>query len=277
MDDAHNEARTLNLANWESRVPHHLGGYRIAPLLADPEALSGVVAFDRPRLGDLAGLDVVHLQCHIGTDTISLARLGARVTGLDFSPSAIAAARDLAARAGADIEFVVADVDAAPDVLGRERFDLVYTGIGALNWLPNVRRWAAVVASMLRPGGRLFIREGHPVLQALSDPREDGLLVIEYPYFETPTGTRFHDPVSYVPHEGEIDQPDTIEFNHGLGEVVTALFDEGMRLIGLEEHRSVPWNPLGEVMVEGDDEEFRLREGPERLPLTYTLQAVKQV
>ena len=92
MKDPENEARTLNLANWESRVPHHLTGYRIAPLLADPEALSGVVAFDRPRLGDIAGLETVHLQCHIGTDTLSLARLGARVTGLDFSSSAIAAA-----------------------------------------------------------------------------------------------------------------------------------------------------------------------------------------
>ena len=85
MEDTENEARTLNLTNWESRVPHHLTGYRIAPLLADPEALSGVVAFDRPRLGDIAGLETVHLQCHIGTDTLSLARLGARVTGLDFS------------------------------------------------------------------------------------------------------------------------------------------------------------------------------------------------
>jgi SAM-dependent methyltransferase len=277
MEDPANEARTLNLTNWESRVPHHLTGYRIAPLLADPEALSGVVAFDRPRLGDVTGLETVHLQCHIGTDTLSLARLGARVTGLDFSPSAIDAARDLAARAGADIEFVVSDVDDAPGVLGRERFDLVYTGIGALNWLPDIRRWAAVVGALLRPGGRLFIREGHPVLQAMSDPRDDGLLVIEYPYFETPGGTRFHGPVSYVPHEGELDQPDTIEFNHGLGEVVTVLLGEGMRLTALEEHRSVPWMALGNaLMVEGDDEEFRLREGSERMPLSYTLQAVKE-
>ena len=110
----------------------------------------------------------------------------------------------------------------------------------------------------------------------MSDPRDDGLLVVEYPYFETPGGTRFHGPVSYVPHDGELDQPDTIEFNHGLGEVVTALLDEGMRLTALEEHRCIPWNALGDVMVEGDDEEFRLREGSERLPLSYTLQAVKE-
>jgi SAM-dependent methyltransferase len=273
MDD---EARAFNLSNWESRVPHHLAGYRIEPLLTDPQALSEVVEFDRPRLGSITGLDAVHIQCHIGTDTISLARLGARMTGLDFSPAAIDAARDLAARAGAAVEFVVADVDAAPDVLGRQRFDLVYTGVGALNWIPEIRRWAAVVAALLRPGGRLFLREGHPVLWTMSDPRADGLLVMEYPYFEIPGGTRFHEPHSYVPHEGEVDQPTTVQWNHGFGEIVTALLAEGLQLTALEEHRSVPWNQLGELMELGADGEYRLREGPERLPLSYTLQAVKR-
>ena len=91
--------------------------------------------FDLPRLGDIDGLDVVHLQCHLGTDTLSLARLGARVTGVDLSPASLEVARDLAARAGTSIEFVESDVYTAPAVLGR-RFDLVYTGIGALCWLP---------------------------------------------------------------------------------------------------------------------------------------------
>ena len=176
--------RALNLSNWESRVPHHLAGYSIDALLARPDALSGVVAFDRPRLGDIRGLETVHLQCHIGTDTVSLARLGAHTTGLDFSPSALAGARNLAGRAGVDVDFVEADVDHAPAVLGHSRFDLVYTGIGALCWLPDIRKWAGVVASLLRPAGRLFMREGHPMLWTLSDPREDRLLVVEHPYFE---------------------------------------------------------------------------------------------
>ncbi|MGB7789990.1 MAG: methyltransferase domain-containing protein, partial [Terrimicrobiaceae bacterium] len=96
--------RAANLSNWESRVPLHVAGYSIDALLERPDAVSRVVAFDRERLGDLSGLDVVHLQCHIGTDTISLARLGARVTGLDFSPSALAAARQLAERANVEID-----------------------------------------------------------------------------------------------------------------------------------------------------------------------------
>ena len=268
--------RALNLSNWESRVPHHLAGYPIDALLARPDALSRVVAFDRPRLGDIRGLETVHLQCHIGTDTVSLARLGARMTGLDFSPSALAGARNLAARAGVEVDFVEADVEHAPEVLGRSRFDLVYTGIGALCWLPDIRTWAGVVASLLRPAGRLFMREGHPMLWTLSDPREDGLLVVEYPYFEVAGGTVFHEPKTYVEHEGELDQPTTVGFNHGLGEIVTALLAEGMELTELVEHQSVPWNPLGGEMVLGDHDEWRLVTAPERLPLTYTLQAVKR-
>jgi SAM-dependent methyltransferase len=268
--------RAVNLSNWESRVPLHVAGYSINALLERPDAVTGVVAFDRERLGDLNGLDVVHLQCHIGTDTISLARLGARVTGLDFSPSALAAARQLAERAGVEIELIESDVDRAVEVLGAGRFDLVYTGIGALCWLPSITTWGKVVATLLRPGGRLFMREGHPVLWTLSNPRQDGLLVVEFPYFEVAGGTMFHEPKTYVEHEGEVEQPMTITFNHGLGEIVTALLEQGMELTQFVEHRSVPWNPLGNAMTEGDDQEWRLVEKPERLPLTYTLQAVKR-
>ena len=120
----------------------------------------------------MSGLDVVHLQCHIGTDTLSLARLGARMTGLDFSSPALDLAKGLARDTGADIEYVEADVYQAPDLLGRDRFDMVFTGIGALCWLPSVARWAEVVSALLKPGGRLFIREGHPMLWSLADPRD---------------------------------------------------------------------------------------------------------
>jgi SAM-dependent methyltransferase len=173
--------RAINIANWESRVPVHTGpgGYDRAAF-DDPSHLSSVVRYDLPRLGRLDGLDTVHLQCHIGTDTVSLSRLGARsVVGLDFSPSALRAARALAARAEAEATFVDGDVYDAVELLGAHRFDLVYTGIGAICSLPSIRRWAEVVAGLLRPGGRLFMREGHPVLWSVSDPRPDGLLVVE--------------------------------------------------------------------------------------------------
>ncbi|GAA1661603.1 methyltransferase [Mycolicibacterium murale] len=269
--------RALNLANWEARVPVHLGhdGYDLAGF-ADPEFLSTVVRFDRPRLGDFTGLDVVHLQCHIGTDTVSLARLGARsVTGLDFSPSAVAAATDLAQRIGVDAAFVVSDVYDAAGFLGTGCADLVYTGIGALCWLPDIRQWATVVADLLRPGGRVFLREGHPMLDTLSDDRDDDLLVVRYPYFET-AGTPFSDDSTYG-GQGSVSAPRGVSFNHGIGEVFTALTEAGLTVTALDEHREVPWKALGDAMIDSTefDGEYVLARNPERLPLTYTIAARK--
>ena len=265
----------VNRANWNSRVPHHVAGYGLDEYRNDPQHLSHVVRFDASRLGSIEGLDVVHLQCHIGTDTLSLSRLGARsVTGLDFSAPALEAAAQLANDCGAVIDYVEGDLYGAVDALGADRFDLVYTGVGALCWLPDIRRWARVVAALLRPGGRLFMREGHPVLWALSDPRPDGLLVLEFPYFET-DGVPFSEPFSYVEHDVPLASPDFVHFNHGLAQVITALMEAGLELIAVEEHDTVPWNPLGDAMAEAGDGEFRLRDGPERLPGTYTLQARK--
>jgi SAM-dependent methyltransferase len=272
-----NDYLKVNRANWNSRVPHHVRGYGLEQFRADPKHLSHVVRFDLERLGCIEGLAVVHLQCHIGTDTLSLARLGPRsVTGVDFSRPALDAAAALATECGADITFVESEVYSAIDVLGSERFDLVYTGVGALCWLPDIRRWARTVASLLRPGGRLFMREGHPMLWSMADPRPDGLLVVQYPYFET-EGVHFSEPYSYVDHTEPLASPDLIHFNHGLAQIVTALMDAGMQLTGLEEHDTVPWNPLGEAMEDVGGGEYRLRQEPERLPVTYTLQAVRLV
>jgi SAM-dependent methyltransferase len=266
----------VNLANWNSRVPHHEASeeYGLRRFVDEPDHLSDVVRFDLPRLGDIAGLDVVHLQCHIGTDTLSLARLGAHVTGLDFSGPALAVARRLAADCDAEIDYVEGDVYDAVDVLGAGLFDVVYTGIGALCWLPDVKRWAGVVAGLLRPGGRLFIREGHPVLWALDDPRPDGLVVLAYPYLET-SGTVFVEESTYVDHGGSIESPASIGFNHGLGEIFNAVWDAGLRIDGFVEHDSVPWAALGDQMVDIGGGEYRLRDRPERLPHSYTLQASK--
>lgn len=269
--------REVNKANWESRVPLHVGpgGYDLAAF-DDPDHLSNVVRYDLARLGRLTGLDVVHLQCHIGTDTVSLARLGAgRVTGLDFSPSALVAAQALGDRAGAAVTFVESDVYDAAGVLDPAGFDVVYTGNGAICWLPDIARWAKVVADLLRPGGRLFMREGHPVLWAMSDPRPDGLLVVEFPYFET-EGVLFNEPVTYA-GEGTLSAPDIVHFNHGLAEIFNALWVAGLVITAFDEHREVPWNPLGTAMRASTrhDGEFELAGGTDRLPLSYTLQAEK--
>ena len=274
MDDY----RIVNRVNWDERVPVHVASefYAVDQLAADPTALTSVVRFDVPRLGDINGQRGVHLQCHIGTDTVSLARLGARMTGLDFSGEAITAARRLAAEAGVDSDFVEADVYAAVDVLGAARFDLAYTGIGALCWLPEIRRWAAVVAALLAPGGRLFLREGHPVLWTI-DERHTDRLVIGYPYFETREPIVFEDPTTYVEGDARLEHAVTHSWNHGMGEIVSALLDEGLVLTQLVEHDTVPWEALpGQMEPTGELREWQLVEHRERLPLTYTLQAVRR-
>ncbi len=270
--------RTINRENWDERVPAHAASpdYDVANFVSDPEFLSKVVRFDLPLLGDVAGARGVHLQCHIGTDTISLARLGASMTGLDFSPAAIAQASELAARTRADATFVEADAYAAADVLGRGGFDLVFTGIGALCWLPSVRRWAGVVADLLRPGGRLFIREGHPMLWALDDTRKDGLLAVEFPYFERDEPLIWDEGGTYVQTEVAFEHTVSYSWNHGLGEIVTALLDAGMELTGLTEHDSVPWEALPGKMERIGGGEWRLASRPWRVPHSYTLQAVKR-
>jgi SAM-dependent methyltransferase len=267
----------LNRANWDERAPVHAAspGYGVERFVAEPDHLSDVVRFDLPRLGDVRGLRGLHLQCHIGTDTLSLHRLGARMTGLDFSAPAIAEARALAARAGADIEYVEATVDDALAVLKPGSFDLVFTGIGALGWLPSIRAWAATVVGLLRHGGRLFLREGHPVLNALDD-REHAGLALEYPYFERPEPDVFDEPGTYVETTHVFEHTRTASWNHGLGEVVTALLDQGMRITMLVEHDSVPWPALPDRMDRLPNGEYRLRDRPWRLPHSYTLQAVRE-
>jgi SAM-dependent methyltransferase len=271
------DSRDINLASWEERVPAHAASadYALDRFREDPAFLSDVVRFDLPLLGDIDGLRGLHLQCHIGTDTLSLARLGANMTGLDFSPSAIEQARALAAEVGTEIEYVQADAYDAVDVLGREHFDLLYTGIGAICWLPQIERWAKTVTELLVPGGRLFMREGHPMLWSLEDSNHEGKLLVEYAYFEHDEPLVFTEGGTYVATDAVFETTETHNWNHALGEIVTALLSRGMRITGLAEHDSVPWDALPGQMERLDSGEFRLRDRPSRLACSYTLQAVK--
>jgi SAM-dependent methyltransferase len=265
----------INRAWWDERAPAHASSpdYAVAQIIADPTRLSDVVRFDVPRLGDIKGQRGIHLQCHIGTDTISLHRLGAAMTGLDFSTESIAIARRIAADARADVTFVEAEVYDAPEAVGGG-FDFVFTGIGALCWLPEVGRWAKTVAELLRPGGRLFLREGHPMLLAFDETRTDEW-VLRYSYFEQPDPESFDAPGTYVDTEVEFGHNQANDWSHGIGDVITAVLEAGLELTMFVEHDSVPWEALPDRMYR-DDGEWRLIEHPERLPLSYTLQAVKR-
>ncbi len=267
-----------NLANWDERAPAHAASpdYGFERFAADPTHLSDVVRFDMPRLGDISGLRGVHLQCHIGTDTVSLARLGARMTGLDFSPAALAEAQRLATAAGVEVDFVESDIHDAARVLPNGAFDLVYTGIGAICWVPEIAPWAGIVATLLTPGGRLFIREGHPMLWTLDERRKDGVLAVDYPYFEAGGAILDDDEGTYVSTDAAFRHNVAWSWNHGLGETVSALLAAGMRITMLEEHDSVPWDALPGQMEDIGGGEHRLIDRPWRVPHTFTLQAVRE-
>jgi SAM-dependent methyltransferase len=270
--------RRFNYANWEDRVPIHAASqtYDLAGLAGDPTRLTHVIERDRQRLPALAGKSVVHLQCRLGTDTLSLARLGASpITGYDFSPSALGAARKLAADASVEITYVEGELYDALDVLGPDRFDVVYTGTGAINWLPDISGWALIVAGLLRPGGVLHLHEAHPVLWSLDD-RDDDLLVIRYPYFETAEPIELDEgPTTYTDGDASaMTHTATREWNHGLGETVQALIDAGLVVTMLQELQYCDWLALPSVMeMIASDGGAVLRDGAERLPLSYTLQA----
>lgn len=190
-------------------------------------------------VGDVADHSLLHLQCHFGIDTLSWARLGARVTGVDFSPAAVRLARELAADLGfADARFVESNLYDLPANL-EGTFDIVYTSRGVLGWLPDIHGWAKVVAQFMRPGGRFFITEIHPVVQAFENEGvSPGELRLAYPYWEHRDPLVFDVKGSYADRDADIGEHREHGWDHGLGEIVTALIETGLRIDRLEE---LPW------------------------------------
>jgi SAM-dependent methyltransferase len=263
----HPEVTDDNQRWWDERVPLHVASdfYDVEAFRAGAEPPHSAWTFD--EVGDVRGLDLVHLQCHFGMDTLSLARRGARVTGLDFSGPAVEQARALAADIGIDATFVQADVHDAAAALGRT-FDVVYTGIGALGWLPSARRWAEVVASLLRPGGFLYLAEIHPFATLFADGEQR----IAYPYLEHDEPLVFDEPGTYADRSAATVHNRTTEWAHGLGEVVTALLDAGLALEWLRERVELFYDFTG-WLVEREPGVWVAPDG--ELPLLYSLRARK--
>jgi SAM-dependent methyltransferase len=265
--------RWANRSHWNDKAEFNLKTWDVAAFLADPDKLTTIVKVDRHELGEVRGKSLIHLQCHFGLDTLSWARLGADVTGVDFAPGAIAAAIDLAERAGLPARFVETDVYRTAAVVS-ERFDIVYTSGGVLCWLPDIREWARVVSELLEPGGTFYIHEAHPVLWSIEDERADDALVIGRPYFETPQPKRWDDDPIWDEQRPQLRHMTCYEWSHGLGEIVIALIDAGLTIQSLKEHQRCLWQAL-RFMVQDDQGWWRLPEGSERLPLMYSIRALK--
>ncbi|MET0428840.1 MAG: class I SAM-dependent methyltransferase [Microvirga sp.] len=262
----------INLASWNSRAALHLrdrtGFYHVDGFLAGEDKLNPIEAAE---IGDVRGKRLLHLQCHFGLDTLSLARRGAIVTGLDFSPVAIAGARALATQTGISATFVEADVYDAREAVGGD-FDLVFSTWGTICWLPDVKRWARVVADMLAPGGSFYFLDSHPSAQVLDE--HEGSLRPTYGW-RTPAGKpdRFEETHSYT---CDAHAEKTVVYNwiHPLSDIVGGLLEAGLRLEFLHEHEALPYR-LFPSMVPAAGHMFRLPDGAVPVPLAFSLRAVK--
>lgn len=274
VDIQWDDARDANKLNWNDRALLHEQAYGIEAFLRDPQHISGVVRDDAPVLAEhlpngLNDLDVLHLQCHIGTDSISLARLGARVTGLDFSPASLDVARRLAEQTDITVEWVESDVlDARAAVTGY--YDVVYTSIGTIIWLNDLDRWAAQIAQLLRPGGVFFIRDGHPMMYALDEEAED--LTLRWGYFPTGQAQTWDDDSTYA-GDGKVEHTRTYEWPHPISEIIGALLRAGLTIERFDEGATLPWQ-FSSRMHELPDGNYAWPESEQHIvPCTFTLVA----
>jgi 2-polyprenyl-3-methyl-5-hydroxy-6-metoxy-1,4-benzoquinol methylase len=255
-----------NRVLWNERTGNHVGSafYDVESFVAGRDPLT---AIEHELLGDVSGEHILHLQCHFGQDTLSLARMGAHVTGLDLSDTAIDEARKLAARCGLKADWVLSNVvDHRPELDGR--FDTVFTSFGTIGWLPDLKRWAANIARYMKPGGRLVFVEFHPAVWMW----DNDFTHLQYSYFnrepivEVEQGT-------YADKDADIPLP-CHTWNHDLGEVLTALLDAGLRLDRFMESDGSPHDCFANT-VKGEDGLFRIKGMEGKLPMVYGLLASK--
>lgn len=263
-----------NLKNWDSRAELHAsdrgGFYSIEKVLSGGSSLHTI---EDAEIGDIAGRRLIHLQCHIGLDTITLAHRGAIATGLDFSPKAVAAARDFAAQAGRSVRFVESDVYAAPAVLG-ERYEVAYVTWGALPWLPDIARWAQVVADLLEPGGYLYLAETHPCASALEEI--EGRLVPHYDWRTRPDQPIVtDDATTYTGDARPLEHTRNYNWIHPLSDIVSALAAAGLRIDWLHEHQRLPYKLFPMMEPAPERGLYRLPDRIPAFPLSFSLKASK--
>jgi SAM-dependent methyltransferase len=258
-----------NRDSWNQRTSWHVESafYDMAGFLAGNTSLKPI---ELALLGDVQNKTILHLQCHFGQDTISLARMGGVVTGNDLSDAAIAKARELAAQTKAAAEFVCGDLYGLPERLSEkaQTYDLVFASYGTIGWLPDLDRWARIIAFFLKPGGRLVFVEFHPFIWMF----DRDLSRIEYSYFndetilETMHGT-YAAPESPITHE-------TVSWNHPLAEVLGALLRHGLTIEDFQEYDYSPYDCLA-GLVENETGKFRFSKAPGKIPMVYSIVAKK--
>lgn len=257
----------INKNSWNARVEPHLESdfYFVDEFLKGRNSLNSI---ELDLLGDVKGKSILHLQCHFGQDSISLSRMGAKVTGVDLSDKAIDAAKDLAKQCGTDTEFICTDVYNLPNVLN-EKFDIVFTSYGTIGWLPDLDQWANVVSHFLKPDGEFVMAEFHPVVWMYDDDFNG----VAYNYFnekpiiETSEGT-------YADTSADIVQ-DYISWNHPLSDVLQSLINKNLVL---ENFREFDWSPYScfRHVEEFEKGKWRITKFGNKIPMVYAIKAKKK-
>lgn len=266
-DNLYREAEESNRRLWNELTPVHYKAYRVREFLAGECPLRPV---ELQEVGDVRCKDLLHLQCHFGMDTLAWARLGAEVTGVDFSDRAVETARKLAQEAGIKARFVLSSVLDLGENLD-DRFDIVYTGVGVLCWLRDLRAWARVIHRFLKPGGFFYIYESHPLLYVFDD-KEPDRLVVRNSYFHQDEPTRFEGGgPDYADTEYRTENP-SFEWQWSLADVVDALTGAGLAIEFLHEHPNLPWSYMP-GMVRDDQGLWEFAGLEAKLPLSFSLKA----
>lgn len=275
---ADHNATDINRIHWDDRARIHArdatGYYRIAEFRAGADTLTPI---ETAELGDVSGLRVLHLQCHLGLDTLSLARRGADVTGLDFSATAIGMARQLASEVGLPATFIEGDVHDVRDLVAGA-FDLVFATWGVFCWIPDPGRWIRNAAAMLNPGGRLYIADDHPTAAQLEEePGPDGQprLVVSKPWRTAADApVAYHVSESYTGDPARIDHPECRQWAHALSAFVAGVIDAGLVLSFLHEHDGIPWRRFSSMQRDGTGL-WRLPASMPYVPLAFSILATR--
>jgi 2-polyprenyl-3-methyl-5-hydroxy-6-metoxy-1,4-benzoquinol methylase len=266
------EYTKMNRDLWDELAPIHAASdfYDVADFRAGGVHLRD---YEIEELGEVSGKSLLHLMCHIGLDTLSWARLGARVSGADLSEESIRTARALAEELGIAAAFVTSDVYDLPSNLDGH-FDIVYMSRGVLGWLPDLERWGGVVAHFLRPGGTFYISEIHPLAQVFNDAEGVTGLTLGYPYFTHREPQVIFSKGSYADRTADVKHVMTFTWAHDLGDVVTSLASAGLRINFVHEFPFSEWQKP--FLVQAEDGTWRLpQEQQGEIPLSFSLAATK--
>jgi 2-polyprenyl-3-methyl-5-hydroxy-6-metoxy-1,4-benzoquinol methylase len=265
------ESEKGNRAFWDEVAPVHRSSYDIESLL---KGISLIDDFQKREFYPVEGKDLIHLQCHIGTDTLSLALDGARVTGVDFSHRSIEIARELAGRLNVEAEFIEANVLDLPAAIQR-KYDVVYTSKGVLPWIGDIGRWAKSVSHLLAPGGVFYLLELHPVLGIFDDTRKDAL-VVRHGYFHRDEPDRFDDDHPDYSDSAYIPASPTFEWTWPISDVVNALVQNGLDIELLNEHDKLFYKGLP-AMTQAEDGWWVIEGLEGKVPLAYSIRARRRV